>query len=205
MKKLTLFATLAIVALTFAACHSHNEEEEEKEYLKFGGTWGAEKIEYYNIDFAGNPIAASMETIDFDPNDTNNGIHLIFKEDKTGEMRDSAIDTVWTEWNSTTQEYESYIVNPDTVLVTTFTYSYIPEESVLYMNMKYSYPYVYSRTFMMKIADMTDNTFIYENEYDVNYIEKAYLKRISDKPMKESSREAATQRPRKPGALMGGR
>lgn len=197
MKKLTFFATLAFAALMFASCN-------KTDYKSFVGTWGVERLEYYNIDYYGNPIAASMQYTDFDLNDPNNGIRLVFRENKTGEMLDSAVDTVWTDWNSETQEYESYIYNPDTTLVTTFTYTYDKSESALYMNMRYTYPYEYMRTFMMKISDMDSDSFVYENEYDVDYLEKAYLKRISDKTTKSGSLQAV-KRPHKPGALLGGR
>lgn len=196
MKKLTLLAALAITALLFTSCH-------KTDYKTFVGNWGIEKIEYYNIDFNGNPIAASMVTHNFDPNDTNNGIQLVFRENKTGEMRDSAIDTVWL-YNEETQEYDSYIYNPDTVMVYTFTYTYDESESALIMKTKYTYPYEYLRTFMMKVTDVTDDSFIYENEYDVNYMERAYLKRISDKPSKSATRQTTTH-PNKPGSFLGGR
>ena len=78
---------MAMVAMLFASCS-------KTDFKSFIGTWGVEKIEYYNIDYAGNPIAASLETFTFDPNDTNNGIQLVFRTDKTGEMRDSAIDSI---------------------------------------------------------------------------------------------------------------
>lgn len=197
MKKLTFFATLAFATLMFASCN-------KTDYKSFVGTWGVERLEYYNIDYYGNPIAASMQYTDFDLNDPNNGIRLVFRENKTGEMLDSAVDTVWTDWNSETQEYESYIYNPDTTLVTTFTYTYDKSESALYMNMRYTYPYEYMRTFMMKISDMDGDSFVYENEYDVDYLEKAYLKRISDKTTKSGSLQAV-KRLHKPGALLGGR
>ena len=195
MKKLTLLAALAVMML--ASCN-------KTDYKSFVGTWGVERLEYYNIDYYGNPIAASLKYSDFDPESVDNGIQLVFREDKTGEMRDSAVDTVWTDWNSETQQYESYIYNPDTTLVTTFTYTYDQSESALYMNMRYTYPYEYMRTFMMKVSDMDDDSFVYENEYDVNYMEKAYLKRISDTPSKSGDRQAV-KRPHVPGALMGGR
>ena len=195
MKKLTLLAALAVMML--ASCN-------KTDYKSFVGTWGVERLEYYNIDYYGNPIAASLKYSDFDPESVDNGIQLVFREDKTGEMRDSAVDTVWTDWNSETQQYESYIYNPDTTLVTTFTYTYDQSESALYMNMRYTYPYDYMRTFMMKVSDMDDDSFVYENEYDVNYMEKAYLKRISDTPSKSGDRQAV-KRPHVPGALMGGR
>ena len=195
MKKLTLLAALAVMML--ASCN-------KIDYKSFVGTWGVERLEYYNIDYYGHPIAESMNYIDFDLNNPDNGIQLIFREDKTGEMRDSAVDTVWIDWNSDTQQYESYIYNPDTTLVTTFTFTYDKSESALYMNMRYTYPYDYMRTFMMKVSDMDDDSFVYENEYDVNYLEKAYLKRISDTPSKSGDRQAV-KRPHVPGALMGGR
>lgn len=194
MKKLTLLAALAVMML--ASCN-------KIDYKSFVGTWGVERLEYYNIDYYGHPIAESMNYIDFDLNNPDNGIQLIFREDKTGEMRDSAVDTVWIDWNSDTQQYESYIYNPDTTLVTTFTFTYDKSESALYMNMRYTYPYDYMRTFMMKVSDMDDDSFVYENEYDVNYLEKAYLKRISDTPSKSGGRQAL-KRPHKAGALLGG-
>ena len=195
MKKLTLFATLAIAALMFTSCNKTN-------YKTFVGTWGVEKIEYYNIDYAGNPIAGSMETYIYDPNDTGNGIHLVFREDKTGEMRDSAIDSVWL-YNEETQEYDTCIYRPDTVLVYTFTYTYDASESSLIMKTRYTYPYEYMRTFMMKVSDMTDNSFIYENEYDVNYVERAYLKRVNNATSKATRQ--TPKHPNKRGAFLGGR
>ncbi len=195
MKKLTLFATLAIAALMFTSCNKTN-------YKSFVGTWGVEKIEYYNIDYAGNPIAGSMKTYIYDPNDTGNGIHLVFREDKTGEMRDSAIDSVWL-YNEETQEYDTCIYRPDTVLVYTFTYTYDASESSLIMKTRYTYPYEYMRTFMMKVSDITDNSFIYENEYDVNFVERAYLKRVNNATSKATRQ--TPNHPNKPGSFLGGR
>ena len=194
MKKLTLFVVLAIVAMLFASC-------KKNDYTKFIGTWGVERLEYYNTDYAGNPIVSSLETLVYDPYSTDNGIQLVFRENKTGEMRDSAIDTLWTDWNEETEVYDSYIYCPDTVLVYTFSYSYDKNESSLYMNMDYG---TYIRTFKMYIDNMTDNSFTYENEYDKNYMERAYLKRISDKPSKSASRQTVTH-PHKPGSFLGGR
>ena len=181
-----------MTALLFASCG-------KEDYTSFIGTWGVEKIEYYNIDYAGNPIVASMETHTFDPNDTDNGIQLIFRENKTGEMRDSAIDTVWIE-NEETGEYD-YIYNPDTIMVYRFTYSYDQSDRTLYMNMEYE---DLLRTFKLQIGDLTNDSFNYENEYDVNYVERAYLKRISKSATKSGSRQKSTH-PHKPGSILGGR
>jgi len=197
MKKLTLFTTLAFLALSFVSC-------KKTEYKTLIGTWGVEKLEYYNIDYAGNPITSSLETYNYDLNDANNRILLTFREDKTGEMRDSAIDTILTDWNEITQTYDSYIVNPDTVLVNSFTYSYDKSESVLYMEVKYTYPYEYLNNFKMKISDFNSDSFTYESQYKLDYMEKAFLKRISNTPLKSASRQE-TKHPHKHGFLLGGR
>ena len=187
MKKLTLFVTLALVGLLFTSCR-------KEDYKRFVGTWGVEKIEYYNVDYAGNPIVASLETYTYDPNSTTNGIQLVFKADKSGEMRDSAVDTLWI-------DADSCIVCPDTTLVYPFTYSFDRSNRVLYMNIDYV---SYIKTFKMYIENMTDNAFTYENEYDKDYVERAYLKRISKSTSKSESRQA-TQHPNKPGSFLGDR
>ena len=192
MKKLSLFATLAMMALLFASCN-------KIDYKSFVGTWGVEKIEYYNIDYAGNPIAASMVTYTYDPYDIDAGIQLIFREDRTGEMRDSDVDTIWTDWNPETHTYGSYIYNPDTTIVYHFTYSYDKGDHSLYMNMDYD---DVLRTFRMYIHNLSDDSFIYENEYDKDYMEKAYLKRLSDTPTKSGSRQAV-KHPHKAGSFLG--
>lgn len=197
MKKLTLFATLAILAVLFASCNKKDD------FKSFVGTWGVEKIEYYNKDHAGNPIAASFESYNYDPEDVDNTIQLVFNEDKTGEMRDSAVDTLWIE-NQETGEYDTYIYCPDTTLVYPFTFSYDEGESALYMTINYSYPYDYTRTFLMKVSDLTHDSFIYENEYRLYYVEKAYLKRLSDSPTKTAGRKAMPH-PQKRDSFLGGR
>ena len=181
----------AMAVLMISSCGKTND------YKSFIGTWGVEKIEYYNIDYAGNPIPASMSTYTFDPNDTNNGIHLVFREDKTGEMCDNDVDTIPTNWNPETQTYESYIVNPDTTLLKHFTYSYDASSRILYMNIQETV-----RTYMMRITNFTDDSFIYENEYNNNYVVKAYMKRLSKSPAKSASRKAPQARPRKEGSFM---
>ena len=155
----------------------------------FLGVWGVEKIDYYNIDYAGNPIMSSLVTYDYDPYDLGNGIQLVFREDKTGEMRDSSRDTIWID--------ENYIVCPDTTIVTTYTYSFDFEASVLYMNMEYG------RTFALQIVELNNNAFVYENEYAQNYVEKAYLQRLSTHPDKSKSTGFTNQaKPNKGGSLL---
>ena len=191
MKKLALLATVAMMAIMFTSC-------DKTSYKGFVGTWGVEKIEYYNIDYAGNPIPASMSTYTYDPNDIKNGIQLVFREDKTGEMRDNDVDTIWIE-NEETHEYDHYIYNPDTTIVSQFTYSYDKGDHILYMNMNYG---TTLRTFRMNILDFSEDSFIYENEYLMDYVEKAYMKRLSDTPTKSGSRQAA-KHPHKPGSFLG--
>ena len=193
MKKIGIITLCATCAILLASC--------SKDYKAFVGYWGVEKIEYYNIDYAGNPILATLETYNYDPEDIDNGIQLVFRDDKTGEMRDNDIDTVWTDWNDATQHYDSYIVNPDTTLVYTFTYTYAKNEPALYLTIKYTYPYTYMRTHKMQIHDLTSNSFSYEDEYDADYVEHAYLKRLSNTPPKSTNRNKP-ERPRKPGSFL---
>lgn len=180
MKKILIITVCAICASFFTSCG--------KSYKDFVGTWGVEKIEYYNIDYAGNPIPGTVATFDYDPEDIGNGIQLVFKSDKSGEMRDNDIDSLPKIVGNDT----IYIHCPDTTLITRFTYSYDNKESLLYMNMDYVY------TFRMSISDMTNNSFIYENEYREHYMEKAYLKRISNSTSKADGKATMKKKPARP-------
>lgn len=190
MKKIALFTLVAIAAMIFTSCTKLDEKS-------FIGTWGVEKIEYYNVDYAGNPINSSMMTYNFVPGDEQNGIELIFRENMTGEMRDHSRDTIKDDWNEETGTYETIIICPDTTLVTKFTYSVDGKASILYMNL--TYPTV--RTYKMNITNMEKDSFIYENEYYKDYVEKAYMKRISNTASKSASRNSQPSRPRKEGSL----
>lgn len=193
MKKTTLLTLCAIAALMFTSCGKIDEKS-------FVGTWGVEKIEYYNIDYAGNPIGASMSTFNLVPGDQQSGIDLIFREDKTGEMRDRSQDTLKLDWNNETETYETIIICPDTTLVTKFTYSVDKSASILYMNLENPV-----KTYKMNIVNMTKDSFIYENEYGTNYVEKAYMKRLSNTPSKSGSRSSQPWRPRREGSFMSGK
>ena len=195
MKKLTLLAIVAFAALLFTSCGKY-------EYSQFVGTWSTEKIEYYNIDYAGNPIAGSLETYDYDYEDPDNSIRLIFRDDKTGEMRDSAIDTIYL-YNDTTDHYDIPISCPDTIIVTRFTCSYDKSDQTLYMNMEDS-----PRPYRIVITEITSDSFIYENEYGTDYMERAYMKRITDKSTKSStsrSKKEVRHPHNKPGSIFGHR
>ena len=199
MKKLSLIALCVAFTMMFASCG-------KDDYKSFVGTWGVERIDYYNIDYAGNPITDENgnyidgEIINFPVGDPSNGIDLVFRDNKTGEMRDRSQDTLWLDYNSDTHQYETIIVCPDTTLVTKFSYSYDADESVLYMNMDYTH------TFRMQISNLTANTFNYTNEYESNYVEKAYLKRLSnDANAKAKSGKKNSWRPRREGSFLSGR
>ena len=190
MKKLTLIVAMAFVAMLFTSC--------QPDYDNLVGTWGVEKIEYYNIDYWGNPIEPYSSSYSYDPNSVDNGIQMIFRGDKTGEIRDSAIDTIWL-WNEEIGEYDTYIACPDTVLVTQFTCSYDKSEQVIYMTTSDS-----PRPYRMNVAELKKNTFVYENEYGTDYVEKAYLKRISNKPSKSAERGNSVKHPhRMQGTIFG--
>ena len=117
-------------------------------------------------------------------------------------MRDNDVDSlqIVTDDNDTV-----YIPCPDTTLVTRFTYSYDKEEAILYMNLT-----DYARTYMLKISDLTDKSFTYENNYDIaednrTYIETAYMKRLSNKASKSETRGPKNGKchPRYKGSLFG--
>ena len=197
MKRITLFAAIAISALLFVSCGKDN-------YKTFIGTWGLEKIEYYNIDHAGYPIAASMNTYYFVPGDTQSGIDLIFREDKTGEMRDRSQDTIYVkDTNVDPPVVVDTIICPDTTLVTTFTYSFDEKSSILFMTIKEDghTTYIYE----MNIVNLESNSFVYENEYRPYYIERAYMKRLSSTPSKSASRNNQLSRPNKKGSFLSGK
>ena len=145
----------------------------------FFGVWGVEQIDYYNIDYAGNPIAASLWTLNFNPYDIDNGIQMVFRENRSGEMRDSSLDSIWVD--------DHYIVCPDTVIVMRYTYSFDFETSVLYVNMENG------QTFTLQIVEQSTDAFVYENRYAQDYVEKAYLRRISTIPDKSKPTSSLNQ------------
>jgi len=199
MKKNMIIAAMAMVGLLFASCNKIN-------YKSFVGTWGVEKIVYenYNTDWQGQPIPGSIvtETHTYDPEDIGHGIQLVFKSDKTGELRDNDVDSLQiVDDNNDTV----YIPCPDTTLVTRFTYSYDAEAGLLYLNLT-----DYADTYMLKISDMTDKSFTYENNYGIaednrTYFETAYLKRLSDNASKSETRGPKNGKchPRYKGSLFG--
>lgn len=213
MKRILLFFAALVTVICCTSCQG-------EDYLAFVGTWGADRIDYYNIDYAGAPIEDSRTTFFFTPGDPENGIDLIFRNDRSGEMRDRSRDTL------DVLVYEDGVVVDtttiyclDTVVVTKFTYSYHNDDALLYMNMESTFRY-YDRTtsgettedkleevirrytYKMHIDLLTDESFIYENEYKPNYVERARLIRISeDAPAKRAPKPVAI--PRKPGSLFG--
>ena len=147
----------------------------------FLGIWGVEKLEYYSIDYAGNPIASSMESINFNPNDIDNGIRLVFREDKTGEVHDNSL------------------VIMDLPIVTSFTYSYNSDASRVYINKEDNSSYVFN------VIELKNDSFVYENEYISHQIEKAYLKKLSDASSKSNNVIESPFRPYKQGSLLSGK
>ena len=194
MKKLTFIAIVAFTALLFSSCG-------KVDYSQLVGTWGTEKIEYYNIDYAGNPIAGSLKIFEYDYDDPDNSIQIIFRDDKSGEIRDSAIDTMWVNPDEN-GVYQDSIVCPDTVLITKFTCSFDKSDQSLYMNMEDS-----PRPYRVVITELTNETFVYENEYGTDYVEKAHMRRISKTPTKSAGRSSKEVRhPHKmPGTIFGHR
>lgn len=173
----------------------------------FLGVWGVEKIEYYNTDYAGNPIAGSMIAYTYEPNSIDNGIQMYFREDNSGEMRDSAIDELWLDWNEETESYETHIVCPDTVLVKPFTYTYDESENVLYLTLTNDGNV---QSYTLKISDLSNELFVYENvyghdDYGNGFVEKAYLRHVNIAAMKSTGRIMLPHPHKKQGSLLGDR
>ena len=188
---------LMVLAIGISACH-HDNEQEEQSYKTLIGTWGVDKLEYWlcNVDYAGQPIAASFvldTSYDYDVNDPGYGIQLVYNSDKTGEYRDFAIDSMWFKWNETNGRYDVYLAPPkdgfdsviycpDTTLVYSFRYLYDAENRDLIMKMSNQH------TLMMTLVELTENSIVSENPFDYDEttytekIEKFYLKRVGDAP-----------------------
>ena len=145
------------------------------------GVWGVEKIEYYNSDYDGNPIESTMTTESYDPYDANYGIQFVFREDNTCELRDGSIDTLWLDYDDETGQYGTVIVCPDTILVKSFTYSFDLLNYTLLLTGENE------NTYRLQIKELDDEFFVYENVYFSNYVEKAYMRRISFVPDKSNS------------------
>lgn len=216
MKRIFLFFFALAMVLGWTSCGKND-------YMVFVGTWGVDQIDYYNIDFYGQPIESTRETYYFTPGDPDRGIDLIFRSDRTGEMRDRSRDTIGIPVydNNNNLVDTIFVIKPDTTIVTKYSYSYHDDDALLYMNMEALRRY-YRRTtvndvvqdnleeierrytYKMHIDLLTDDSFIYENEYDVNYMEKARLIRLSSEEPSDKSRSSKPVRvPNKPGSVFG--
>ncbi|MBR4147102.1 MAG: DUF5018 domain-containing protein [Bacteroidales bacterium] len=167
-------------------------EIEAPETLLYG-IWGVERLEYYETDFAGNPDPSTMQIFSFVPGDQDNGIDLIFRENKTGEIVDRSRDTLYV-WHD---GHNNTIICPDTTIVKRFYYCFEIGISKLYMNLE-------SVIHHFDIVELTSDSFVYEDEYAPHYVEKAFMKRISDMPNKvNSSGKKKKVSPNKLGSLLG--
>ncbi|MBR4391909.1 MAG: hypothetical protein IKT08_07390 [Bacteroidales bacterium] len=158
------------------------------------GTWGLERVEYYYIDFYGQPIESTIEAYDYVPGDMDNGIDLVFKDGKKGEWRDRDVDTIYVKISENPVVFDT-IINPDTTIVTPFSYSIDDDQSALYIKTSNA------ETFMLDIEELSEDVFIYSNEYKVNYVEHAILKRVNSSN-KTKSTERPQRVPRKPGSFI---
>lgn len=217
MKRILLFLAALVTLFGWTSC-GHKDD-----YKAFVGKWGADRIDYYNIDYAGNPIESSRTTYYFTPGDPDYGFDLIFRDDRSGEMLDRTHDTlglyVYDESNTIVDTIR--VPCTDSTLVTTFTYSYHDDDELLYMNLDAVRCY-YKRiqnddetytdqlniipnpyTYKMQIQLLTEECFIYENEYRPKYVEKARLIRISDEVRATKSPSKPVPVPYRPGSLFG--
>ena len=192
MKRIILFVTALVMVLGWTSCG-------KKDYMAFVGTWGVERIDYYNTDFYGQPIENTLDTYTFTPGDAHNGIDLVFRDDRTGEMRDRSRDTLYIPvYDDDNNIIDTTILAcPDTTLITKFTYSYHDDDATLYLNMQTERPFTYN----MQIELLNDKNFIYVSEYDKNYVEKAWLVRISDETRSVTKSSKSSNRQRHFGSM----
>lgn len=187
MKKLFFILIAMVMAAGMMSCGKSVES-------KLVGTWGLERIEYYITDYYGDPIENTMQVYTFTPGDMDNGIDMVFYDNKKGEWRDRDMDTFYIKISTNPVVYDT-IVNPDTTVVRTFSYSYDEDFGALYVKTSDA------ETFMLDIESLTDDTFIYTNEYNVHEVERAVLRRIDGKAKAKSSGKPVYV-PRRKGSLL---
>lgn len=158
-------------------CFTTLEAPEPLSEAGFVGVWGVEQLDYYNTDYNGEPIPATLETYYFVPGDLDGGIDMIFREDQTGELIDRSLDSLSVK-----------------------TFAYLFNESDSSLNLIVQTPSYHA--YLLNILEITEDSFVYINEYADNYIEKAYLKRLSYDPEKsKSTNTIISDKPSKKGPL----
>lgn len=195
-KKLSLFTIAMTLVAMMASCG-------KSDYQAFVGTWGLERLDYYDIDYAGNPIESTIKTTYFIPGDMQSGIDLVFRDNRTGEMRDRSRDTLLTGIVTDSLTIYDTIPCPDTTFVTKFTYSYHKDDNTLYMNMQTTPPFTHN----ILIEYLSNERFVYTNqyEYDPPRVEKAYLVRLSEGTAKNTRSSKPVSIPHMPGSMFGSR
>ena len=187
MKKIMLLTVAFMMAMGLFSCGKSEESQ-------LVGRWGLLRLEYYHTDFYGQPIPSSIEAEEFVPGDMENGVELVFYANKHGEWIDRDLDTFLVQISSNPVMYDT-IINPDTVVVTNFTYSYDQDLSALYLRTSLA------ETFQLSIETLNDNTFIYTNEYKLNVVERAVLRRIDSKGQEKSSGKTSKRITRPEGSF----
>lgn len=158
------------------------------------GTWGVERIEYYYIDYYGQPIASTLKVYEYTPGDTENGIEMAFFENKRGEWRDHDVDTFLVQVSINPVAYDT-IINPDTTVVIPFKYSFDKDLNTLTIKTSDA------ETYMLDVEALTQGTFVYINQYKTDYVERSVLKRIDNKEKVKSSGKPTSRAPRPEGSM----
>ena len=185
-KHLSLIALIAFV-IGMTSCGKTDES-------LLVGLWGLERLEYYTIDYYGEPIASTLKVNEFTPGDMENGIELEFFDNKRGEWRDHDVDTFIVLVSINPNVYET-IVNPDTTVVIPFKYSYDEEFNALTIKTSEA------ETFLMDVESLTETTFIYVNEFKLHSVERAVMKRIDKQSKVKSSGKTSPRVPRPEGSF----
>lgn len=196
MKRMTLLLALMAMLFSVTSCKPEPEPDPTPSAQSLlVGMWGVELIEYYNIDYAGQPISNTIEQYEYTPGDFDNGIEIIFDSNHQGEFRDHDIDTIFEQISINPVEYDT-IINPDTTVVTRFTYTYDQEIPAVFVSTENA------RTFMLKVEQLDETTFSYINNYDENIVEHAVMKRLElDNAQRRPVSGKKVGMPRRPGSI----
>lgn len=190
MKRLTLL--IVAVALVFGAVSCKKKGAD-----LLIGTWALETLEYYNIDYQGQPISNTIEHYEFPVGVANEGIDIVFMNNNKGEWRDRDLDVFYVLVSEDPDVYDT-IINPDTTVVTPFTYFYDEEVPAVFLKTSDMISH------MLEVEELSSTTFSYVNEYEEHYVEHAILKRVDDSKSKSRSDADVKHvaRPCKPGSLL---
>jgi len=190
MKKLTILIVAMALVFSAASCKKNGAD-------LLIGTWALQILEYYNIDYQGQPIESTIVHYEFPIDVANEGIDIVFMKNNQGEWHDRDLDTFYVLISEDPDVYDT-IINPDTTVVTPFTYFYDEDAAAVFLKTSDMVSH------MLEVEELNSTTFSYVNEYGEHYVEHAILKRVDDSKSRSRSNADVKRvsRPCRPGSLL---